>query len=330
MKDNIHTDSAALNLPGVVVAANEASTFQQSYFSEPLTEFAAGLPDESGLEALLDFVAPPVQTPRRFEFRVADRGRYLAEDDDVRALDANFREITAHGKLENGRTLNKGLTFLIDRDRIPADAERYEQSIVQWLWNMLLRQEIIRGLGGLAAAATKVNVEWLTDSDPDADMLMAIKASNEANGLEKNRGLMGSTLRLVRKLVYQGKVGTALAARANLSDADLAEYLELEELRKLSVRGKSGSAYPPIYRNSAFFYNASQSPIIDDPSHIKRAWSPCDNGAKMKVYRQERTEKIVAISVEHYSQILLPLTAGITQVIDASSATTPTPPKKGK
>lgn len=330
MKENqilIPVDDGKATRAGLVMAANEQSSFAQTHFSEPLTGFAAGLPDDQGLQELLDFIAPPVQAPRRFEYRKSTTARFLAESDDIRAIDGGFKVVTTSGQIENSRTLNKGLTYLIDRDRIPADVPNFEQSAVAWLKGMLLRQEILRALAGLVAAATTKNVAWTTASDPDADMLLAIAGAADADGLEKNRGIAGSTLLLKRKLVYQGKVdNAALVARGALGLADLAEYLELEELRKISARQKSGTSYPPAYRNSAIFYNAVQSPMIDDPSHIKRVWSPVEGGGMWRVYREERGPKIIAISLEHYSQIILPFTTGIVRVLDANSAATPTPP----
>lgn len=312
---------------GVVMAANEQSSFNQTHFSEPLTGYVAGLPDDTGLQELLDFIAPPVQAPRRFEYRKDETARGLAESDDVRAIDVAFKEVRSAGKLENSRTLNKGLTYLIDRDRIAVDVPNFEQSAIAWLRGMLLRQEILRGMAGLVAAAVTKNVAWTTASDPDADMLLAIAGAADVDGLEKNRGIAGGTLLLKRKLIYQGKVGnSALVARGALTMQDLAEYLMLEEFRKISARQKSGTAYPPVYRNSAIFYNATPSPMIDDPSHIKRVWSPCDGGGMWKVYREERGPKLVALTLEHYSQLILPFTIGITRILDANSAATPTPP----
>ena len=54
----LERDNGAI-LPGQVCLANE-SRFNTSFFSEPLTTYATGWRDPNHLEALLDFVAPPV------------------------------------------------------------------------------------------------------------------------------------------------------------------------------------------------------------------------------------------------------------------------------
>jgi hypothetical protein len=55
--------------PGVACMAN-TSRFIEAHFSEPLTTYATGWRDPEGLQDLLDFVAPPVEVPRRFEYVV--------------------------------------------------------------------------------------------------------------------------------------------------------------------------------------------------------------------------------------------------------------------
>lgn len=315
---------------GVVLAANEQSTFSQSHFSEALTGYIAGYPEDEGLQKLLDDVSPPVQVPRRFEYRKSTKVRGLAESDDVRALDGQFKEVTSYGSLESSRTLNKGLTFIVDRDRYPGN-EQFEQAVIAWLRGMLLRQEILRGLALLSASATKHNVAWTTASNPDSDLALAIAGAADVDGLEKNAGLIGSTMLLARKLIYLGKENSsALVARSSMSLADLAEFLELEDIRRISARQKSGGSYPPIYRNSAIFYNLLKSPMIDDPSHIKRAWSPVEGGGMWRVYREERGPKILALSLEHYSQHIAPFTSGVVMVTDTNSGQTPAPPKTTK
>src|SRR5439155_25073192 len=50
--------------PGIVCMAN-TSRFVEAFFSEPLTTYATGWRDTDGLQDLLDFIAPPTETPRR-------------------------------------------------------------------------------------------------------------------------------------------------------------------------------------------------------------------------------------------------------------------------
>ena len=68
-----------------LVALANAASFNNTYFSEGLTTFAQGWRDPSNLEAELEFVAPMVEVPRRFEFRKFDDANdFLTDSDDER------------------------------------------------------------------------------------------------------------------------------------------------------------------------------------------------------------------------------------------------------
>src|SRR4051812_7605082 len=85
-------DNGAIQ-PGEVYLANE-SRFNAAFFSEPLTVYATGWRDPNNLEALLDFLAPPVQVGRRFEYKKADNTEaFLSEADDQRAIGADFKRV---------------------------------------------------------------------------------------------------------------------------------------------------------------------------------------------------------------------------------------------
>ena len=102
--------------PGQVCLANE-SRFNSTFFSEPLTAYATGWREPNNIESLLDFVAPPVQVGRRFEFKKADNAEaFLLEIDDSRALGAVFKTVEFKGSTHTDKTANKGLTVRIDLD----------------------------------------------------------------------------------------------------------------------------------------------------------------------------------------------------------------------
>ena len=72
--------------PGQVALANE-SRFNASFYSEPLTAYAVGWRDQNHIEETLDFLFPPVQAGRRFEFKKADNAEaFYSETDDQRAI----------------------------------------------------------------------------------------------------------------------------------------------------------------------------------------------------------------------------------------------------
>ena len=140
--------------PGQVGLANEAA-FDAAFLSQPLSQFAAGTGGnkrEEELQKLLDFLAPSVKVPRKFEYRTAnDAADFAAEeaDGDVRALYGEFKRVMAHGDVVNSKTLSKGLQTVLDKDEI-AEVPGLEEQKVRWLKCMLLRAEIIRAFTLLA------------------------------------------------------------------------------------------------------------------------------------------------------------------------------------
>src|SRR5688572_15084792 len=90
--------------PGQVCLANE-SRFNSAFFSEPLTAYATGWRDPNNIEALLDFVAPPVQVGRRFEYKKADNSEaFLSDTDDFRAIGADFKRVEFKGSSQSDKT----------------------------------------------------------------------------------------------------------------------------------------------------------------------------------------------------------------------------------
>src|ERR1044071_10102825 len=72
------------NPAGQICLANEAR-FTSSYASEPLSNYATGWTDTNNIEKTLDFLFPPVQAPRRFDFESTDSsGSFLSEGGAIR------------------------------------------------------------------------------------------------------------------------------------------------------------------------------------------------------------------------------------------------------
>src|SRR5688500_17938759 len=79
------------NPAGQICLANEAR-FTSACASEALTAYSVGWTDQNNIEKTLDFLFPPVQVTRRFEFKKADNAEsFLSEADDIRAIGADFK-----------------------------------------------------------------------------------------------------------------------------------------------------------------------------------------------------------------------------------------------
>src|SRR5882724_9479283 len=103
--------------PGQVLFAN-SSRFLETYFSEPLTNYAVGWRDPSDIGASLQFIAPAVPVGRRFEWKqAANAEEFLSEViDDQRAIGSDFKRVEYTAADVSDKTLNKGLTYIADLD----------------------------------------------------------------------------------------------------------------------------------------------------------------------------------------------------------------------
>ena len=106
----IATSAKAEN--GHISLANE-SAFQNAFFSKPLTDFALGYQNqEEPLQELLDFIAPPVQTTRLFQYDVQN-GKVAfeaaAKGEDERAVMGEFKVVDWMDGKATGSTKSKGL-----------------------------------------------------------------------------------------------------------------------------------------------------------------------------------------------------------------------------
>src|ERR1051325_1452472 len=138
-------------VPGQIVLANEAR-FTASYYSEPLTSYLVGWKDSARIEETLDFVYPPVQAPRRFEFKKADNSEaFYSETDDVRSIGADFKRVEFKGTTALEKTLNKGLTIRVDLDQV-ASMPNWRELYTARLLQRLLRNELRRAINQASTA----------------------------------------------------------------------------------------------------------------------------------------------------------------------------------
>lgn len=307
---------------GQIALAN-AAAFDGAFLSEPLMDYIAGpVGDIASLEALIEAIAPGVQTSRKFEFRVnnADAGFLAMEaDEDIRALGAEFKRLRAPGASQVSKTLSKGLTYLLDQDEIE-DEPMAEERAAARLKAILLRSEILRATKALTEAATDNAVTWTPGegaTDPDADLLDAVIAGGDEAGLNPNRLLIGSTAWQKRLRYLRGQNTAGGFAGAGMTPEELARYLSIERVTVSMERygvaaAKKGKAQL-VSSDLALLYNAREGLGKDDPSNIKRFWSPMAGGqGEWAVYRREvGTGSLVEITVAHRSQIVVTADAGV-------------------
>ncbi len=313
------------NETGVICAAN-ASRFTETYFSQPLTDYALGWgtanPD---LDASLEHLAPMVVTPHRFEYAQGTQVEYfLTEVDDVRAIGADFKRVEYTGSKTNSKTFNKGLTIRVDVEEEEGQPD-WETRKVGMLMQRLKLNDFRRGVVLLKAAATNAAVTWdaTAGKDPDSDALAALLLGKTALGTDLNRAIYGYTAWQKRLLSLRAQSHAGGFANAAMTEAELAAFLGLDAVRRSKeVHATGGAATTTLgatFDTTAgttgivLYYYALSGQSKDDASNIKRFVSMTNGGGEYKVYRQEVNAKLVDITVEHYSNIVITSTAGVRQ-----------------
>jgi hypothetical protein len=292
-------------LPGVLCAANEAS-FAETFASQPLTTFVAGLPAEAGVQEMLDYIAPPVPCARRFEYRgFGTTQQMLSETDDIRAIGANFKAVEFKGDLTSSRTVNKGLAFIGDLD-VLGEIPNWEQLYAGWLRGRILRNDLRRAFTALLALHAGTTAKWLTApvTDPDTDLLDLVESVGDSVGLEANAMVFGSQAwnSRVKNLRSTDKAGGF--ASSMWAPNQVGEWLGLAEgARKSTHRYATGTGDKTRMLGSyVVAFLRSSSPVMEDPSSLKRFVTT--TGGAFQVYRRELSAKLVEISVGHYSNIV--------------------------
>jgi hypothetical protein len=300
---------------GEFYLSNE-SRFAETYYSEPLTTYLVGWRDPNNIEATLDFIAPPVQAPGRlFEFKsMKNAEEFLSETDDIRAIDADFKRVEYRGADNTAKTINKGLTIRLDLDQYP-DVEMAQAEATSRIWRRLLRNELRRCVAALlTAGGTPTAKTWSGGGavDPDGDVLNALVTATDSSGIRPNRVIYNETVWTIRQLAFRAQNVAGAYASAQLTLEALAALLAVEKCYISRERyATSATAKAKILGSYVIGFYGIDGATREDPTNLKRFWTPVQGGGKMRVYVQQVSAKLVDVSVEHYSNIISPTNLGM-------------------
>jgi len=301
------------DLPVGEIHAANASRFNDTHLSQPLTDYATGIKLDEGLQGLLDFIAPGVQTARRFEFRKGEDSDYfLSETDDERAIGSAFKRVEYSGSIVNSKTLNKGLTIRVDHDDEVGDD--WQERTVNMLMQRLLRNDVRRAATALIGIDSGSNKNWGSSGTtaPDADILSILDGGGDAKGIDPNRVLFGKTAwqRRLNKLMTTNTPSAGV--QAQMTPEQLAAMLGIDAVRVSNQRYQSTASAKAKVVTADVVVAFHGAAVLDknDPSTLKRFWSPCAPGGEFAAYVVEHP-KFTDITVEHYSNIVATSTAGV-------------------
>ena len=314
--------SGAAAKPGQVFLANEGAVDNQ-FLSVALTQYSVGWKSPDGkLEATLRaLTGEPIVVPKRFSFKKTDNAKAFASvenDEDVRAIGADFKRVTVQGTTVDLHTVSKGLTMRIDRDELNENPQA-EQDAVAYVKTLLLRGEIVRAFTGLSGAATGGNAiskTWGTgDSarDADSDLLLHLQTLADDAGLLPNRIWFGSTAWIKRFTTLRAASNSSVAASALLTPEQVAGLAAVDSVNVCNERYQGASGKSTLLSNNlVLLFNAQTSGVKDDPSNIKRFVTKV-NGQDFAVFREEKAA-FIDITVAHQSLIAITSPLGIGKI----------------
>ena len=291
---------------------------------------------------------------RLFEFKAAvNSEEFLSEVyDDVRAPYGDFKKVLYTGTDQTAKTLNRGLTTFVDLDRIGtanpgnmggAGPAPWQQNLVAKLTRRLYRNSVRRALSALSAsAATATTRHWVAQPvnpdiipvNPDLDVQQELLTATNVSGVRPNRVIYGDSAFLYRNQAYgaqnnpAGFLGYApglTASGMSGQEASIATNLGVDRVLVSRERYQSASALnttttsnkTEILGANIYCFYAQDDVDTEDPSNIKRFVSTFNEeqgGGLFRVYVQQMSAKIVAISVEFYEIIVVTYAGGIRKI----------------
>lgn len=300
--------------PGVIALANESRLVGATY-SEALTQFAVGYRDPENLLAAVDYIAPPVATGRRFDFKkVGDDQFFLTETDDERQIGGGFKRVEYSGTEQDARTRNRGLKYILDLDEDGGVTS--EEQIVAMLQQRIIRNKYRRAMTALQAISAGTAKVFSAATQPDEIMKEALAAAQGEIGTYPNRGLIGLAAWNLRSAAMAGGDKAGHFAGLTKTPKEVAGDLFLDDLRvDKSLYQSTKTAKARIVTSNFYGFTAHDGQSKDDPSNLKQFYTPA-GGQRWRVLRKVTGDgdKLIEIVVEHYELILATSTKGLARL----------------
>ena len=292
-----------------IVLANTGS-FDDTYFSEPLTSYAQDYYKNFEIEKFLEFAAGSVIVPHRFQYRRWGSASDLvksAPPDPRRAIGANFSAVPVSGTIQLGETDNKGYSVILDDDEINADPKWETVAVRKALRTLMEYERQVVGLNAIYDNATVTSVTWNggASQDPDSDLITLLESIETASGLRPNRLIFTPTTWAARVKTLRAQSGFAAAASAMQSPEELGAMLGA----KVLILDVGSTAIGTQGLVSAVYQQ--DGGLSDDVSSIKRFQSLCKDGQLFRAYKRMVGNKTWEITVEHYSKTIAVYTSSI-------------------
>ena len=115
-----------------------------------------------------------------------------------------------------------------------------------------------------------------------------------------------------RVLAFRSQNVAGAYASAQLTPEQLAGLLSVEKVWISKERYQSGTTTKSkVLGDVVIGFYGEDGAQLEDPTNLKRFWTPVQGGGKMRVYVQQVSAKLVDVSVEHYSNVVSPTNLGM-------------------
>ena len=126
---------------------------------------------------------------------------------------------------------------------------------------------------------------------------------------------MGQTAAAKRLLSLRAQNLQGQANSSTLTNDQLAMMLGIDQIMISKAHyATSSTARSEVVSNLVLEFFANQGMDTEDASNLKRFVSPVDGGGDVRVYEQQVSAKLVAISVEHNSLVAVTNSLGLRKV----------------
>lgn len=296
---------------GQIYQAN-AAQISGAHYSEPLTGYSNGIVDDSGIDEALEFIAPRTPAGRKFEYKTEEaKADFQYDAEDAREIGEDFKTMQIVKEMVLGKTLNRGLTAVIDEDDHD-DSENPEEEAVERIIRRLKRNELIRAIALLDAAAVNTGRVWSTAAgkNPEADLRASLMAGADASGRLATNLLFSELAWNTRVSSHEAQNTAGGFAAADRSVDEVATKIRATRGLINSSRYDNDGVLTNILGSAVYSYTALPGATRKDSSNIKRFVTTI-GGQQFRVHRIQISAKVVHVTVEHYSQTYITSTLGI-------------------
>lgn len=196
----------------------------------------------------------------------------------------------------------------------------------------LWRNRLRRAVSVIDAAAIAVPFTWKADPanpgvvpvNPDQDVRTDLTAATDISGIRPNRYAFGDNAFNYRLAAYGAQNNPAgyLGYNPNAMDS-LAGALMVDKVIVSKERYQSAAAAKTqVLGSNNYAFYAQDGVDTEDPSNVKCFISTFDaeqGGGLVRVYVQQLSAKLVAITVEMYEKIVITYAGGIRKHVIANA-----------